>query len=165
MNLSNLLHIALSRLYQAPGASGIPTLRARVQNTASHPITILTYNGLLDSAAGVSGIIHVMDSSTGKEVPCDIVQFQRVWPPTRGAFIEMAPNETTVFEIPMSTHRLEAGKKYDVVAKWAWHGLWEGGVDVAMEACSNSDTAGRLWDGPTTEVNMQGIFEIENYSN
>lgn len=161
INLSNFLHITLKRAEAVLGASEIPRLHATVQNTAPHPITILTYNGLLDKAAGLLGIIHVIDDSTGDETPSDKVQFQRLWPPPRDAFVEVASNDKVEVEIPLRTHQLKADTKYQVVAKWAWQGLWKGGVDVALEACSNNgDTAAGSGNGPTTEVQIQGSFEL-----
>lgn len=162
INLSTFLHITLKRAEEVLSASDTPKLHATVQNTAPHPITILTYNGLLDKAAGVLGIIHVIDSITGDEVPCDTVQFQRVWPPPRDAFVEVASNDKLEVEIPLRTHQLKADKKYHVVAKWTWQGLWKGGVDVALKACSNGDIAAGSWNGPTTEVQMQGTLELQN---
>jgi hypothetical protein len=161
MDLANFLHVTIAPVQQVLRASDIPTLRATVQNTAPHPITILAYNSLLDKAAGVLDIVHVIDSSTGNEVVFDMVQFQRVWPPTQEAFVEIAPNDKIEVTIPLRTHNLEEGKKYDVMAKGQWQGLWKGGVDVALEACSKSDTAAGSWNGPTTEVQMQGKFELK----
>lgn len=160
INLSSFLHITLKRAEGIPAASDVPTLQVAVQNTAPFPITILTYNGLLDKAAGVLGIIHVIDGSTGDEVPSEKVQFQRVWPPPRDAFIEVAPNDRTEVEIPLRTHQLKADKKYQVVAKWTWQGLWKGGVDMAMKACSTGDTTSTTWDGHTTEAQVQGNYEF-----
>jgi hypothetical protein len=160
MMLSQLLHITLIPVTRLLGASEVPTLQATVQNTAPHPITILTYNSLLDKAAGVLGIIHVTDSSTGQAVPSDVVQFRRVWPPTRDAFVEIAPNENLEVEIPLTTHKLEPGKKYDVTAQWAWLGLWKGNIDTAMEAYSKVDTAEGLPNCPTTEVKIEDAFEV-----
>lgn len=162
MKLSNLLEVILTPAKRVLDASDIPTLRATVQNTAPYPITILTYNTLLDKAAGVLGIIHLIDRATGKEAAFDVVKFQRVWPPSQDAFIEIAPNDRRAVEITMRTHKLEAGKKFDVVASWAWQGLWKGGVDIAMEACSAGHTAAGLCNGPTTEVKIDSAFEFDN---
>jgi hypothetical protein len=161
MDLANFIHVTLTPVQQVLRASDIPTLHATVRNTVSHPIAILTYNSLLDKAAGVLDIIHVIESSTGNEAVSDVVQFQRVWPPTQEAFVEIAPNDKIEVTIPLRTHKLEQGKKYDVMAKWAWQGLWKGGVDVGLEACSKGDTAAGSWNGPTTEVQMQGNLELE----
>ena len=161
MYLSSLLIVTITPVNQLLGASDIPTLHATVQNTAQHPLTILTYNSLLDNAAGVLGIIHVTDTSTGEEVPSDVVQFRRVWPPPRDAFVEIAPDSTIEVDIPLRTHKLEAGKKYDVVAKWTWQGLWKGGVDAAMQALSTGGNAAEAGNGPTTEVKMEGVFEVK----
>ena len=160
MNLSSLLQVILAPIAPLLLASDIPTLRVTVQNTASHPITILTYNGLLDKAAGVLGIIHVVDSSTRDEVAADVITFRKIWPPPRESFVEIAPNGNVEAEIPLRTHKLEAGKKYDVKAEWAWQGLWKGGVDTAMEACSTGDTTEGSWRSPTIEVNMDGSLEV-----
>jgi hypothetical protein len=161
MILSQLLHVTLIPVTRLLGASDVPTLQATVQNTAPHSITVLTYNSLLDNAAGVLGIFHLIDSSTGEEGPSDVVQFRKVWPPTRDAFAEIAPNESIKVEIPLRTHKLEAGKKYDVTARWAWQGLWKENVDVAMEQCSNVDTAEWSQNSPTTEVKVEGAFEVK----
>jgi len=161
MMLSQLLHVTLIPVTRLLGASDVPTLQATVQNTAPHPITVLTYNSLLDNKAGVLGIVHLTDCSTGEEVPSDVVQFRRVWPPSRDAFVEIAPNESVGVEIPLRTHKLEAGKKYDVTAKWAWQGLWKGKVDVAMEAFSSVDAVEGSHSSPPTEVKVEDAFEVK----
>jgi hypothetical protein len=161
MMLSHLLHVTLIPVARLLAASDVPTLQATVQNTAPHSITVLTYNSLLDNGAGVLGIVHVIDCLTGKEVPSDVVQFRRVWPPGRDAFVELAPNESLKVEIPLRTHKLEAGKKYDITAQWAWQGLWKGTVDVAMEACSSGDAAEGSWNSPTTEAKIEDAFEVK----
>ncbi len=163
MNLSNLLPVTLTPIKQLLGPSDIPALQASVQSVAPFPITILTYNSVLDKAAGVLGIIHVEDSSTGQEASSEVVQFRRVWPPPRDAFVQIAPNDRIEVEIPLRTHTLEQGKRYDVVAKWAWQGLWKGEPNHAMEACSAGDTTEGLWNGPTTEVQMEGAFEFKEF--
>ncbi|ERF75063.1 hypothetical protein EPUS_04845 [Endocarpon pusillum Z07020] len=161
MYLSSFLIVTITPVNPLLGASDIPTLHATVQNTAQHPLTILTYNSLLDNAAGVLGIIHVTDTSTGEEVPSDVVQFQRVWPPPKDAFVEIAPDSQIEVDIPLRTHKLEAGKKYDVVAKWTWQGLWEGSVDAAMQVLSTGGTAAEAGNGATAEVKMDGVFEVK----
>ena len=164
-NLRNLLRVTFTPVKRLLGASDIPTLHAVVQNTAPYSISILIYNSLLERAAGALGLVHLIDSSTGKEAPSDVVQFRRVWPPPRDAFVEIGPNDTVEVNIPLRTHKLEAGKSYDVVAKWDWQGLWRGGVDSAAEACSRNDTEGNATDwsrsGATTEAKMGGAFETE----
>jgi hypothetical protein len=159
--LSSGLEIILKPVKQHSGPSGIPTLRAAVRNTNSHPVTILTYNSVLDKAAGVSGIIHVIDRSTGDEVPFDMVHFRRVWPPPRTAFVEIAPNDAVEVEIPLSTHKLEASREYDAVARWAWRGLWKGGADVTMDAFSKGDNMEGSWSNSTLEIKMEGTLEVE----
>jgi hypothetical protein len=161
MNLSSFLHVILAPVAPLLRASDTATLRATVHNTAPHPITILTYNGLLDKAAGVLGIIHVTDSSTGEEVHADEVKFRKVWPPTRESFVEMAPDGKVEVEIPLRGHKLEAGKKYDVKAKWAWQSLREGGIDAAVEASSAGDNAEGSSRSPTIEVVMEGRLEVD----
>ena len=161
MNLSSFLHVILAPVSPLLRASDIPTLRATVHNTAPHPITILTYNGLLDRAAGVLGIIKLIDSSSGAEISGDVVKLRKVWPPTRESFVELAPDGKVEVKIPLGTHKTEAGKKYNVKAEWAWQGLWEGGVDAAVEACSSGDTAEDSWRSPTIEVSMQGQLQVD----
>lgn len=159
MTLSDSLHVSLKPTERNPSPLDVPTLRATVQNAAPYPITILSYNSLLDRAAGALGIIHVIDTSSGQEVASDVVQFRKVWPPTRDAFVEIEPDAKVGVEIPLPTHKLETGKTYEVVAKWTWQGLWKGGVDVAMEACSKEDTAEGPWERATTEVKMDGTLQ------
>lgn len=161
MNLATFLHVTLLPVEGVIGASDVPTLRATVQNRATHQITVLTYNGLLDKAAKALGIIHVIDNSTGKELPSDPIQFRRVWPPPRDAFVEIAPHDSVEVHIPLTAHKLDAGKEYEVVAKWAWQGLWEGGVDTAMEACSKAESTEGLREGLVNQVKMEGTFVVK----
>lgn len=161
MTLSTVLCVTLIPVKHLLEASDIPTLRAAVHNAAPYPITILTYNSLLDKAAGVLGIIHVIDSSTENEATSDVAQFRRVWPPSQDAFVEIAPNDTLEVVIPLRTHKVEGGKKYDVRAKWEWQGIWKGGLDEVMKACLEDDTTAGSWNGPSTELRVEGAFEVQ----
>jgi hypothetical protein len=110
MNLSNFLLVTLIPVNRVLRPSDVPTLRTTVENTAQHPITTLNYNTLLDKAAGILGILHMVDSSAGKEASADVIKFRKVWPPTREAFVEIVPGAKFEVDIPLRTHKLEPGR-------------------------------------------------------
>jgi hypothetical protein len=161
MNLSALLHVTLTPVPRLLSPADLPTLSAAVENKAALPITILKYNSLLDNAAGSLGVVHVTDTSNRDEVPSDVIRMRKVWPPPRDAFLELAPKSRVEVEIPLRTHKLQPGRKYDVFAKWNWQGLWEGNVDVALEATSKGGVAEGTWQSTTVEVKMDGFLEVD----
>lgn len=141
MGLSDSLSVEFKPSTTLLDASETPVLHATLKNTASHPITALRYNCILDDAAGVLGIFTVTNASNGGEVPSDVIRFQRVWPPAKNALLEIVPGKEIEFDIALRTHKLDPNSKYNVVARWEWQGLWKDDAETVMEAYTKEGEA------------------------
>jgi len=130
----------------------------RVTLTNLHPtssITVLKWDTPLDPQAVALGIFHVVEKSTGKEVPPLGLKINRRLPPPREDLIELQPRHAATQDVVLETQgfTLEKGKSYHVQARGKWRAVWHAdAADVGEENL-------RRMGGPSGSVNWE--FESE----
>jgi hypothetical protein len=111
----------------------------RVTLTNYHPstsVTVLVWSSPFDPQAVPLGIFRVTDQSTKQDVPMLGIKINRLLPPSREDFLELAPRHAVTKDVYLEAPglALEKGKTYDVQAHGKWKAVWHASLTAIGEA-------------------------------
>ncbi|KAL9106349.1 MAG: hypothetical protein Q9227_008618 [Pyrenula ochraceoflavens] len=133
MDLSSLLHVAISPVISTLQPNDPLELRVTVRNAATHGITLLKWNSPLDERAGKLGIFSARDIVDGTLLEGDVIMANRKLPPTREDLVCIEPGSEIEGQIKLLPLSFQKGRKYQVQGKWRWMSAWRGGLDNSLE--------------------------------
>ncbi|KAF2719003.1 hypothetical protein K431DRAFT_229696 [Polychaeton citri CBS 116435] len=119
-------HINLNVSLKASTTSNPPTLQATISNSdSSRPMTVLSWDNILDENALNLGVFQFSDAETGSKLDIQGLKVNRRLPPPRGDLIEIQPASKVTREIPLKSRLLPSGgKTYRVKAAGNWKAVW-----------------------------------------
>ncbi|KAF2462094.1 hypothetical protein BDY21DRAFT_368225 [Lineolata rhizophorae] len=132
-------------------SSAEPTkLKVTLTNThASSTMTILDWNTPLDPLAPNLGVVHIVNSETGKEVEIPRIMVNRKMPPPRVDLVELAPGQSETREILLEGPRvsLEKGTRYEVNVSGNYMAVWASPSEQVGETELNQLSGGTAMSG------------------
>lgn len=132
-------------LEQAGSAAAPLTIVATVTNTNDKPVTVLEYDSPLDSLALQLGLLKITPEGATEPMELPIIQFRRVWPPSKDSLITIPAGGSAKNEIPLKEPLIkpqDLSGKPSVKLVGQWRAVWEGGKAGISEA-SLDDPIGR----------------------
>lgn len=133
-------------------ATSPPTILVTATNLhQSTSLTLLTWDTPFDEKALLLGIFWFIDLSTDEPLSIPGLKINRVVPPPREAFMEIAPHHAVAKEIVLDgpAAKLEKGREYEVHARGTWKAVWHASVlDVGDDNLKKmgGGTGVKTWD-------------------
>ncbi|KAL9610936.1 MAG: hypothetical protein Q9167_004378 [Letrouitia subvulpina] len=142
MDLSSTIHVSIEPVSNSYQVEEPITLHVVLQNRASHPITILTWDSPLDPKAGILGVFYARDAQYDTMVRGDVVNFSRKLPPTRDSFVEVGSHQQTETWVKLPVMQLRTGRGYLIEARGKWKAVWNGRLGDIDKESLDSMTGG-----------------------
>ncbi|KAL8740008.1 MAG: hypothetical protein Q9190_007244 [Brigantiaea leucoxantha] len=140
MDLSSTIHVSIEPVASSYHVEEPITLHVVLQNRASHPITVLTWDSPLDPRAGVLGIFQARDAQYDTVVRGDVIKFARQLPPNRDSFVEVGSHQQTETWVKLPVMQLKSGRGYLVEARGKWKAVWNRKLDEIEKSSLDSMT-------------------------
>jgi hypothetical protein len=131
-------HLTKSSLSMVLSQTDSSRPSVRVTLTNYHPstsVTVLIWSTPFDPQAVPLGIFRVTDRSTKQDVPMLGIKINRLLPPSREDFLELAPRHAVTKNVYLEAPglALEKGKTYDVQAHGKWKAVWHASLKAIGE--------------------------------
>ena|ERR1700761_6125412 len=141
--------------------SDVPSIKVTITNYHfSTTVSLLMWDSPFDPQAVATGMFHIVDRSSGKEVPSLGLRMSRLLAPKAEDFVELLPRHAVTKDVPLEEPDivLEKGKTYDVQVRSTWKAVWHANIKESGEAQL------KRIGGPTGLVNWEyesNVFQLD----
>lgn len=134
------------------------TIHLSILNENTRPVTLLTWDTPLDPSALSTGILQIVDASTGEIIPGPGLKLNRLLPPPRDALVTILPGSTVEKELELKAPWLaRKGRSVTVLAEGSWRAVWTKSAEDISDEELAAMTGEEVMTGPFGSVSSAQI--------